>query len=517
MNTIVVSLPQEPISKESLDCLYEIDPSNTQRYQSYLHDESKLTGLPPERIAFPTSAQEVSALFTLARENQWHLVLSGARTGLGGGAVPHETHLLISTERMTGIEKVSVDGDLGTIKARVGTSLRELKDHLQQFAPEWFFPVDPTESSASIGGIVATNASGPRTFFYGAIRQWVQSLECVLPSGAILHVTRGQYRAKNGKFEINDCGTTRTLECGKIEKPETKHTVGYCYEEDVDLIDVIVGSEGTVGCVTEVTFRLEKTPTTWFAHLQFFEDEGQALDYVKVVRESPQHKARAIEWWDERSIKLASGSTSHTLPISKDCEYKAAVLVEYPVYDEEKLDGLYEFKLSILKQFQLEETFSITAIDDASHRQIRAFRHAVPKAVNAYIARIQQEYPSVHKIATDMAVPDEYLDHIYGFYKEGLDRVGLEYAIWGHVGNNHVHVNVLPRNEEEMISAMELYYTFAHEVISLGGAVGAEHGIGRLKKPFLKMQYSDTVIAQMRNIKLFFDPEGRLNPGVLFD
>ena len=517
MNEIIATVPHS----KSTDCVENVIVQKTlgqfDRFRDYLHDESKYQGNLPALIAFPQDVLEVSALLKFAENRGLSVALSGARTGLGGGAVPDQSQLLISTEKLCGIDGCTIAEDRATAKVRVGTTLSALNEYLSIFAPSWFFPINPTESTASLGGMIATNASGARSFRYGSMRDWVVGLECILASGAVLKVVRGQYRAHGGKFVLRDDKTTRVLQATNIEKPCTKHSIGYSYEEEVDLIDVLVGSEGTLAFVSSVELRLESQPLHWIGHLQFFAEEQKALQYVKILRKDSRILASEIEFLDARSIQLALQSNSHSLAVHEDVSGMTAVFVEYPIYQDEEIDILYEYLQPIWEELGIVDDYSITAFDDASHRQIKAFRHAVPEMVNAAIVQVKQKYPLVHKIATDMAVPDEFLEHIYQFYKEGLDNLGLEYAIWGHIANNHFHVNVLPRNEHELVTAKELYVSFAKEVIGLGGAVSAEHGIGRLKKPFLRMQYSDKVIAQMKAIKLFFDPDYRLNPGVLFD
>ncbi|KPK61839.1 MAG: hypothetical protein AMK73_07555 [Planctomycetes bacterium SM23_32] len=149
--------------------------------------------------------------------------------------------------------------------------------------------------------------------------------------------------------------------------------------------------------------------------------------------------------------------------------------------------------------------------------EMKRLRHAVPETVNAIIGRRKIEVPELHKVGTDMAVPDESVGAMMAFYERRLAECGLEHVIFGHIGDGHLHVNVLPRTGGELEQGEELYVEFAREAVRLGGSVAAEHGIGRIKKRFLPIQFGAEHLAAMRAVKAALDPDGILNPGVLFD
>ena len=143
------------------------------------------------------------------------------------------------------------------------------------------------------------------------------------------------------------------------------------------------------------------------------------------------------------------------------------------------------------------------------------FRHAVPETVNALVAARRAACPGLHKVGTDMAVPDAALVEMFAVYRKGLADVDVPAVVFGHLGNNHVHVNLLPRDLDELARAKSLYAYWARAAVRLGGAVAAEHGIGRLKKDFLAIQFPPETLAAFRRLRRLFDPQGMLNPGVL--
>jgi D-lactate dehydrogenase (cytochrome) len=140
----------------------------------------------------------------------------------------------------------------------------------------------------------------------------------------------------------------------------------------------------------------------------------------------------------------------------------------------------------------------------------------VPGTVNSIIAERKRKFPDLHKLGTDLAVPDEHLHEMWRLYQTECSRLGFEWYAFGHIGNNHIHVNILPRDMAELKAGKELFEQFARRAVELGGTVSAEHGIGKLKQVFFQLMYTQGEIDQMHAVKRALDPTGILNPGVLF-
>jgi len=147
---------------------------------------------------------------------------------------------------------------------------------------------------------------------------------------------------------------------------------------------------------------------------------------------------------------------------------------------------------------------------------LKGIRHAIPERINRWVAEQRKHWPAVTKLGTDLAVPDAHLRRVMRMYHADLRAAGLPYVIFGHIGNNHVHVNILPPDEEAWRAGKALYQHWAERVVGMGGTVSAEHGIGKLKTDMLRLQFGDSGIAQMRAVKSVFDPYCLLNPGTLF-
>ncbi len=501
------------------------DPAEIRdRHASMLADESRLQADAVKAVYFPRSAEEIAGAFRELREGAMTCVISGGRTGITGGAVPVGADAVISMERMKGIPALEREGERFFVCAEAGMTLKELEEELARRArdqrPSLWFPLDPTERSAQLGGMAATNASGSRTYLHGSTREWTRGLAMVLPDGSLLKVRRGDVQAEGLLFRIAGVdGVSRDIPLPDTAMPRVKNAAGYCVRPGMDLVDLLAGSEGTLGAIAEIEFWLEEKPEATLGILIGTKDEEAALDLVEAARRAKDLPLQAIEYFDPDSIRL--------LNERKREEGDGSSLPEFPFHDgaavylemagsESMIDEAAGRLEGLLLSLGIPADRTWAARDEKGLGLQKLFRHAVPETVNAWIGRRKQAYPDLHKVGTDFAVPDGALREMFALYRQGLSEKGLPSVIFGHIGNNHVHVNVLPRNMEELETAGELYLRWAREAVRLGGAVSGEHGIGRLKKDLLKIQYPPNVLEAMCLVRKAFDPAGILAPGVLF-
>ena len=485
----------------------------------YLHDESKLASHGAGSLAVPQTLSELRQVLRWHAQAHHVVAVSGARTGVAGGAVPDPGAHVVSLDALRGVIAVHADREPPTAEVLAGTSLRELNEYLAVHHPGLVFPVDPTESSASIGGMVATNAGGARTFRFGAMRDWVTRLTVELPSGRTLDVSRDDHAGPDGALTLVDGEDSRVLTIPPIPKPATKNAVGYGFTAERAPLDLWIGAEGTLGVVSEVELRLQRQHEERLGYLQFFADAETAFAFVTRLRADRSLKTTAIEFLDARSHALAKESAKPAVDrvLQFASESSCSVFAEIGYETEEELAKIAD-RLSIyVGEVHGDAEMALAGANEGELKDIRAFRHAVPERINAIIAQRREHHPGLHKIATDMAVPDESLGWVFDRYQEVLGAAGLDFAVFGHVGNNHFHVNILPRDEEELARAKACYAVLAREIVARGGCVAAEHGIGRIKKSFLSVQYPPEVMASMRAVKRWVDPEWRLNPGILID
>ncbi len=484
-----------------------------------LRDESRLSAAAVASVAEPGTVDELRQVLRWHTSEDHTVTISGARTGVTGGAVPDASTHLVSVARLRGVIALDLDADPPCIRALAGTTLRDLQAYLATHAPGWTVPLDPTEAGASVGGMVATNAAGSRGLRFGATRHWVVGLTVELASGRTLELARGRDRATHGSLTLADGDDCRTTRLPAIPKPRTKNSVGYGFAPDGDVLDLFVGSEGTLGVVSDVTFRLMPQTESRLAFLQCFATPAQAFTLVEALRGDGVLRTTAIEFLDARSHELAreTGKPEVARVLAHAPAGSCSVFAEFGYDDEAGLEVTVARVLAHVTAAGGDEAAGLAGIDDQALRDIRVFRHAVPERINATIARRREQHPALHKLATDMAVEDRDLRWVYDLYETRLTEAGLDHAIFGHAGNNHFHVNILPRDEAELQRAKAIYAEFAAAIVARGGCVSAEHGIGRIKKHFLAVQYDAATLDAMRAAKRWLDPEWRLNPGVLID
>jgi D-lactate dehydrogenase (cytochrome) len=470
-------------------------------HADYLHDESRREGY-ADRIAFPRTADEVGDALRMATENHWPVTVQGGRTGITGGCVP-EGGLVLNLSRMDAIGKIAGD----RLAVQPGATLAAIRAAIA--GSGLFFPSDLTETSATIGGMVANNASGARSFRYGSVRNWIHALDVVLPQGATVRLVRGEHRANGWSFTLgsvtgNLCAHLR--KCGPV-----KTAAGYFIEPDMDLVDLFIGAEGTLGVVTGITIKLLPVPEQMNGLTAFFASEDEALRFVRFLRTAGRGpRPTAIEFFDPHALELlrrmkAEHPAFTDLP-ELAAEFDTALYFEF---DCEVPDAVAE---------EVDRTAIECWISEGEHEIgiLKNFRHAIPESVNLIIGERKKAIPELTKLGTDMSVPDSRLEEVMRMYHAGLAQAGLEYVIFGHIGNNHVHVNILPRNMEEYDRGKALYLDWAKQVVEWEGSVSAEHGIGKLKTGFLALMAGDQGIAEMQGLKRLFDPQRLLNRGNLF-
>lgn len=515
-------------------------------YDEYLRDESRYTGW-AEAIAFPKDEAQVIEIMKKADDSRTPVTVQGARTGLTGAAVPHGGYVL-NMSKMNKVIGIRYDAGNFFIKVQPGLLLTQLNKMLEQksFDPgaldaesldclsemkagQWIFPPDPTEISASIGGMVSCNASGAKTFFYGPTRNYVEALRIVLPGGDIIDLRRGLSAAEGRSFDMTtENGRHIKGELPSYTVPKVKSAAGYYIHENMDMIDLFIGAEGTLGVITEIELKLVRRPAMRIGTVAFLQERQSALDLVRALRQEslPQGisplptKPLSIEYFDHRALALLSDQQknnpafSQLQPLPEGAP--TAIYAEFDGTDEDKSWAILSELGVLLKHCGGNEHDTWVALDSQKMEKLRFFRHACPECVNIQVDRCRKTDPHITKLGTDMSVPAQYLDQAIDMYEKDLTEAGLNFVIFGHIGQNHLHVNVIPRSMDEYDKAKSLYMIWARRISSWGGSVAAEHGIGKLKAPFLHAMYTDRQLHDMAALKACFDPDMLLCAGNIF-
>ena len=480
--------------------------------QSYLADASNMAGGHVARVVWPESAAEAAALLHDATQTRTPVTVAGAGTGIVGGRVPFGG-IVLATDKLKRIGEIVKAADGGRAVIEAGVTLAEFRRAVE--ARGLFYPPDPTEWSCYMGGTVATNASGARTFKYGPTRRHIQRLKIALATGDVLDLKRGELHAdKNGRLSIPLArGRSIEAQLPSYRMPQTrKHVAGYFIAPEMDALDLFIGSEGTLGVITEIETKLLLKPAGVLSGVVFFKDEADLLAFVHAARElslrtraagrDDELDARALEYFDEESLKFLR-THERRVPVSA----QGAIFFEQEttVQTEEKLQTAW---LALLEAHDALLDDSWFATDEKDQARLRAFRHHLPVLVNEWLTQHGQR-----KVSTDMAVPDEAFAGMLQFYQTSLRASGLQYVIFGHIGDNHVHVNILPRDDREAAQARAIYGQFIERAVSVGGTISAEHGVGKLKREYLRALYGDEPLRQMAALKRAFDPAGILGRG----
>jgi len=504
----------------------------------YLRDESRMPGGRADALVFPRTENEMAAVLENAFQSGTPITLSGGRTGIVGGAVPFGG-LLMSLDQFDRFLGVRWDDkrQSWTVRIQPGMRIETLEALIQKrIAPEsvaaddaldnkeskrffssssnWFYPPDPTEKTAQAGGTVATNASGSHSFRFGQTRNFVRGLHVVLSDGTVLTLSReGETRSIGERFRIIGKNGEAEVPVPNYFQPSVKNVAGYFSRNSLNFMDLFVGSEGTLGAISEIELELAPKPSSLFGGIAFFPSETDAVSFVRSIRNDRRCHPWILEYFDGHSLTLL-GSSSESFPTMPN-QSGAAVCFEQACLPQE-LDALIAAYDALLSENGSDLNRTWGATDETELARLTRFRHALPETVNRLIGQRQQEIPELSKIGTDFAVQDKDLERVFRLYRSKLDPTGMEYVVFGHIGENHVHVNMLPKDRDELHKAKSIYLELAREIVAWGGTVSAEHGIGKLKKHLLPIMFRPEHIEEMKAIKRALDPKWILGKDTLF-
>lgn len=465
----------------------------------------------PAGVAIPSSLADLRSLVAWAKRAGASLTARGAGSGIPGNSVGSGV-VVDLRERMP--IRLEVDPARGTAITSANVTQAELT---RAALPHGLrLPPDPSSSGwATLGGMVSTNASGPRTVRYGPVRRWVTALEVVTSDGESGWVERGQEPERSGvpplaalhRFSRDAAPRIRQAQ-GLIEAryPKTrKNTAGYALDQWLasgDELDLFVGAEGTLGLITSILWRLDPIPP---ARSGIRVALGSLDDLEPAVHALLPLEPSAIELLDRTFLDLLpdrGGDT--TIPAAAE----ALLLVEFERNDQRASRGAAGDAVRALKDLALDVATALTAEEE---KRLWALRHAA----SPILAALPPERRSL-QVIEDGCVPPPRLGDYIRAVREAANRQGLTVVIFGHAGDANVHVNVLPElarpDWPQRIAA--LFEDVSAAAIALGGTVSGEHGDGRLRTPLLTRLYGGEILQLFQLTKTAFDPVGIFNPGV---
>ncbi|MCR5096325.1 MAG: FAD-binding oxidoreductase [Erysipelotrichaceae bacterium] len=431
--------------------------------QDYAHDELGGIEKKPDILVYVLSTEEVSKIMKYAYENNIAVVARGSGTDLVGAAVALQGGIMICTKLMNRI--IELDEANLTVTVEPGVLLMELQAYVEE--RDYFYPPDPGEKSATIGGNISTNAGGMRAVKYGVTRDYVRGLTVVLPDGSI---------EKLG---------------GKV----VKNSSGY------DLKDLIIGSEGTLCIITEAILKLIPKPLYSVSMLLPFLSMEKAIETVPDIIKS-KASLTAIEYMSLDTIISAEQFLGKKFP---DTNYEAYILLTFDGNNMDEIEDEYTKVASLCIEHGAIDGYFVDT--DERKKSVWSARGAFLEAIKASTDLMDE---------CDVVVPKSKVADFIKYTHETGKKVGLRIPSFGHAGDGNLHVYLCKdfmaeetwRQKSEQ--AFALLYEKAREY---GGMVSGEHGIGYAKKLYLKKQVGDRQIAIMKGIKKVFDPNDILNPG----
>ncbi|MCQ9205294.1 MAG: FAD-binding oxidoreductase [Omnitrophica bacterium] len=459
---------------------------------NYLEDTSNIKG-EASLLYLPKDKGEVSASIEQCCRKKIPFTVSSGRTGTTGGCVPGGG-AIISLENLNKI--IDIDKERQLIRLEAGITLEELNKEINKF--NLALRASPTESLAFIGGAISTCASGVRGFGYGSIRRYIEELEVILTTGELITIRRGDIFSQSKGFDFEYKSRRFKFNIPSYQMPKVKSQAGYFIKPNMDLIDLFIGSEGTLGVITSCVLNLQKIPFRLFDGLLFFSNESDALIFVDKIKALQRERllfAASLEFFDKNSLDMLRQQYSF-VP-----NFEAAVYFEQEAEDQKSYNSLINKWQVLMEESGADIDKSIFADTSRQREIIFEFRHKLPQMINEFLRQNKQT-----KAATDISIPENNFSKMHAFYNECAQKAKIRYVNFGHIGESHLHFNFLPQNDSQAHRARGYIADFCKRAVALGGTVSAEHGIGKIKKPYLKIMYTESQIEQMAGVKKYFDP-----------
>jgi glycolate oxidase len=422
----------------------------------------------PAAVAFPGSAAEISSIMELAGQELFPVVPRGAGTGMTGGALPVEGGLVLATSRLNEILEIDTENQVAVVEPGVITGQFQAAVKREGL----YYPPDPASSDfCTMGGNVAECSGGPSAVKYGVTRDYVLGLEVILPDGRLMHTG------------------VRTA----------KGVVGY------DLTRLFIGSEGTLGIVSKIVVRLLTLPTHTKTYLVLTESLQQATVLVSEILKNGI-LPKTLEYMDSTALSVVNDY----LPLEMDQSTRALLLVEVDG-DEKSTAEQGEKLLTLLADRQKYQ--EILEVRQAGNDREAEDLWKARRSISPATFKLRP-----HKISEDVVVPRSKIPQLVDFTEKMSQELGIVILTFGHAGDGNIHVNIMvdKNNPLENEKSREAKRRLFDHVMTLGGTLSGEHGIGITKAPFLSLELDETSLAIMEKIKTLFDPNNILNPGKIF-
>jgi D-lactate dehydrogenase (cytochrome) len=467
----------------------------TETYQDYLTDESRLEGA-ADSISFPESEAEIGTILQVMRKNRMPVTIQGGKTGVVGSAVPAGGHIM-NLSRMNQVKSFLAAGQgEAYLKVEPGVTLNELRRAIDRLkTPRAFFwPPDPSETTATVGGVAATAATGRCFHLYGKSASYVAGIRVINSEGSMRDLKRG-----HGAMVIDG--------------------------ESQDLLDVYLGGEGMYGVITELTLRLIPKPAEIWGIGFFFEDREDGMSFSDQLGtasiEAQGADIAAIEYLDRTIIKALEMHKRNMAGLKPIADMtppvSAMVYVEIHGDQQDAIEAMAESIVAIGSRFNVDPEKSWAFSGAPEVDKVGDFLHAAAETAILQIAKARSEDPRITKLGLDFSLEGEGLKIWVGRIEKTLQQKNLKAVYWGHIGSNRLHIDIQPESYEEFVTGQALLETWAERFpAAVGGAIGS-YGIGKLKKSIFCKTASKAYIEALRRLKQRLDKHNRWNPGNMIE
>jgi len=490
--------------RERFTLMLELDPDII---AGFVTDSSNLPGQ-AQALARPANLRECAILFRACFTAKIPMNISAGKSNLTGSATP-EQGVIISTRNMLAPEP-KVDVARRTVSAPVGMILEDMRNEvLKAGNGKLIYPVDPTSrADATVGGTIACNASGFVPGEMGATRAWVEEIELLLPDAFVVRARRGQHVSSNGIFLLDDGQHVVEWPVPRYRQPAIKNAGGPFSAPDgaMDFIDLIVGSEGLFGLVTDCTLKLIDRPDDYLDLFFSLPEEKNAVNFLNFLRKRLEGNLGMLSALEYFGVNCR-GHMDHEDILFKGKD-QVGIYLQVPLRNKTMEDAAEEW-LGILVEADcnIDEQAIMLLDNDRNRKLFMEARHSLPaKALEVVKQR------GTFTIMTDMVVPPEKFLEFLAFTHNLIRSEGLDYVAFGHFGDCHLHFTILP-HKEQLERAVSVYDALVAKSAALGGVYSGEHGTGKRKRKDFLQCYGAEGAAQVLACKRAIDPDFLFNRG----
>ena len=486
--------------------------TNQKEIINYSRDWSNMDGN-AQALIKPKSEFECAIILYLFNSLNIPITISAGRTNLTGSATP-KGGIILTTEKLIS-SKINVDLENQTVSSPIGIYLEKMREEvLKQSSNKLIYPVDPTSrEEAFVGGTISCNASGFVPGEQGATRFWVKEINFLFLNGFKIKIKRGDFISKKGIFIIKyPDGTCKELPVLTYNYPQIKNASGPFSDPNgkVDFIDLIIGSEGIFGMITKTKFKLKRKPKLNLDLFIPIKNENLAIKlyfYLTKILKNNFNQLTALEYFGYNSKKYMNHKEKLFIN-----DNEVGIYIQIPVCDKSFEDSIEQWFMYLSESGCEIDLDSVLHLNNAKNWEtFFQARHSLP--ANA-LSKVKQ-LNSI-SILTDTIVPPEKFKEYLKLCHKVLNESKIEYLLFGHLGDCHLHFHLIPTNEQQE-KAIIVYNQLVKYSSQLGGVYSAEHGTGKRKRSDFIDCFGYKAVRQVKNCKKVFDPKFLLNRGNIID